>query len=86
MTTILQDELLQQIMAHPHYGLLLIMDLEKCKRVCDIIKGEDSSKKKKTVRNKVHPVKMGIGLTDVSIPLFVSLWFQTLLDEHGLLL
>jgi hypothetical protein len=38
MTTILQDELLQQIMAHPHYGLLLITALEKCKLVCDIIK------------------------------------------------
>lgn len=73
-------------MAHPHYGLLLITALEKCKLACDIIKREGSSQKKNKNLYSTRSVLWKWGRVDVSVSLFVSLWFLTLLAEHRLLL
>lgn len=74
MTTILQDELLQQITAHPHYGLLLITALEKCKLACDIIKREESSQKKKIKTCTVQGLSCGNGVGLMSLSPFLFLY------------
>lgn len=54
------------MMAHPHYGPLLIMAVEKNKLACDIIKREESAQKIKTCTVQGPSCGNGAGLMSLS--------------------